>query len=409
VNRIMEKVDRSVIARPTPPVVGLIRPASAGSPRSVPQRAVVVMSQDIAQDGMKRLTKRRTAPPMLTLSNSASAAKRSRHHLRWDRGGYSQERECPDELESFWFGLLNSSTSSIHDDYDEDELDSFPSTSSSSACTIRPSPQAIERSCPPSDTSAPFSPPLQAAVPATSLWLSGQPAPLTTLPPVAAVSLPLPPPQDRPMISTWRTPAASAIPTVLNPVPLAAMVLPLERTTLALPPPHASGKPSAPAKQREGRNKNGRKEWSAEEDAAICVSVERHGYKWRLVAADVPGRTDDAVRNRWTRINELDRSALPSASSANAVSGGSGGGDVRGAAEGRRERQRTMDRIGWTREEDEKIMQGVSEFGHRWALIAPMLPGRAEHGIRNRYARLQALGAAAAYYVVGTETREMLM
>ena len=56
------------------------------------------------------------------------------------------------------------------------------------------------------------------------------------------------------------------------------------------------GKPGA-------RNTLGRKEWSAEEDATIMAAVEEHGQKWRIIAAKLPGRSDDAVRNRWKRLS----------------------------------------------------------------------------------------------------------
>ena len=54
--------------------------------------------------------------------------------------------------------------------------------------------------------------------------------------------------------------------------------------------------------ERGGRNTMGRKEWSAEEDAAILAAVQRHGQKWRVIAAELPDRSDDAVRNRWKRL-----------------------------------------------------------------------------------------------------------
>ena len=47
-----------------------------------------------------------------------------------------------------------------------------------------------------------------------------------------------------------------------------------------------------------------RKEWSAEEDALIRNGVEQLGCRWRVIAAQLPGRSDDAVRNRWSRLQE---------------------------------------------------------------------------------------------------------
>lgn len=47
-----------------------------------------------------------------------------------------------------------------------------------------------------------------------------------------------------------------------------------------------------------------RKEWTAAEDEIIREAVETVGPKWRKIAARLPGRSDDAVRNRWNRLHE---------------------------------------------------------------------------------------------------------
>ena len=51
------------------------------------------------------------------------------------------------------------------------------------------------------------------------------------------------------------------------------------------------------------------------------------------------------------------------------------------------------ERMSWTRKEDETIARSVSELGNKWHQIAERLPGRTEHAIRNRYARLMALSS----------------
>jgi len=48
-------------------------------------------------------------------------------------------------------------------------------------------------------------------------------------------------------------------------------------------------------------------EWRQEEDDAIVQMVRLHGRKWTKLASSFPGRTDNAVRNRFTRLCKLAR------------------------------------------------------------------------------------------------------
>jgi hypothetical protein len=52
---------------------------------------------------------------------------------------------------------------------------------------------------------------------------------------------------------------------------------------------------------------------------------------------------------------------------------------------------RGHERTSWTRAEDDVIMQGIAELGHKWYEIARRLPGRTDHAIRNRWSRLQSI------------------
>ena len=42
--------------------------------------------------------------------------------------------------------------------------------------------------------------------------------------------------------------------------------------------------------------------WTVEEDLLILQLVDQHGKKWSKIAAHLPGRTDNGVRNRWNRM-----------------------------------------------------------------------------------------------------------
>ena len=252
-----------------------------------------------------------------------------------------------------------------------------------------------------------------------------------------------------------------------------------------------------------------RKEWSAEEDARIRNGVEQLGCRWRVIAAQLPGRSDDAVRNRWSRLQEslrgstsqsrrtskedstcgADLSGIRSAGPSGSERGAWSAGSVRGAADhemGCDTRTEDADRVAnlrepwachgsstetmsdhshrcagmgagasssfpsclptrvgsnavgsrnsskcgkagggskstgrkcegggggqssyitshdgpppekkertsWTRAEDNVIIQGVAELGHKWYEIARRLPGRTDHAIRNRWSRLQSI------------------
>ena len=138
-----------------------------------------------------------------------------------------------------------------------------------------------------------------------------------------------------------------------------------------------------------GRNVIDRQAWSAEEDAAILRSVLVLGLKWLLVAAVLPGRSEDAVRIGWKRIREpkWELQIGNDGTSHFAYAKQPSHRKQRDSADDAKDERRCS----WSRKEDDTILQSVGEFGHRWNQIADRLPGRSEHAIRNRYARLQNL------------------
>jgi len=157
-----------------------------------------------------------------------------------------------------------------------------------------------------------------------------------------------------------------------------------------------------------------RKEWSLVEDDLIRHGVQRLGCKWRVIAAQLPGRSDDAVRNRWSRLQESMRvpeqrvppKPIGAASLAVPSTGGAAGSSAsdwavrqspvrleRKSVAEKKERVSwdKKERTSWTRAEDDIIVQCVAELGHKWFEIARRLPARTDHAIRNRWSRLQSI------------------
>lgn len=64
--------------------------------------------------------------------------------------------------------------------------------------------------------------------------------------------------------------------------------------------------------------------WSREEDMIILRAAEEHGTKWSRIAAQLEGRSDDAVRNRWNRLQQ--RARVQARTMLNGSLGAYGGG-----------------------------------------------------------------------------------
>ena len=146
------------------------------------------------------------------------------------------------------------------------------------------------------------------------------------------------------------------------------------------------------------RNTMGRKEWSAEEDATILAAVEEHGQKWRIIATKLPGRSDDAVRNRWKRLSAEKEQVAAAVADALGIPGDDKEAKAAAAREAKEARaaKPKPERLAWSKAEDAEIVRCVTEYGLKWGRISQNLPGRTAHAIRNRFHRLQTLQAEQA-------------
>jgi len=190
-------------------------------------------------------------------------------------------------------------------------------------------------------------------------------------------------------------------------------------SSLPLPVPKVSksGQTStaSQASDKNGaRNTLGRKEWTADEDQIIMSEVERVGQKWRVIAAKLPGRSDDAVRNRWKRLSAeaagqanavadalgiLAPVPLPLEDGAGAADDASTDGssvDGGAAPKPKPPPKPKAERLAWSKAEDAEIVRCVQTYGLKWGRISQNLPGRTAHAIRNRFHRLQQLQAEQA-------------
>merc|ERR1712006_59200 len=68
------------------------------------------------------------------------------------------------------------------------------------------------------------------------------------------------------------------------------------------PPPNHLGSHAVPL--LAARNVLERRDWTAGEDDMVRKGVATWGHRWRRIAEQLPGRSEDSIRNRWSRLKK---------------------------------------------------------------------------------------------------------
>lgn len=140
-----------------------------------------------------------------------------------------------------------------------------------------------------------------------------------------------------------------------------------------------------------GARKLKKEYWADSEDVFILGAVRRYGTQWAQIAVHMPGRSEDAVRNRWHRLRKMYMGPDPQGKWDQTKSW------LLEASEKAIEAIETVPipepadraRFAWTAEEDQLILDGVKAHGCKWRQIVAQLPGRSDSSARNRWLRLQ--------------------
>ena len=158
----------------------------------------------------------------------------------------------------------------------------------------------------------------------------------------------------------------------------------LEQAAAAAAAAGAVAQPAGKVVSTRRPSTKGKQGWTREEDMKIVQYVQLTGQKWAVIAALLPGRTDDAVRNRYLRLQKKKNAgeSLPGEEGA-----ATGGNKPLMTNEDLRECDGKKKGDMWTVEEDTQILEAVMRYGQKWQQISEHVPGRSANAVRNRFLR----------------------
>ena len=135
----------------------------------------------------------------------------------------------------------------------------------------------------------------------------------------------------------------------------------------------------------EGFSKRRKVGWTNTEDLTILAAVRRIGTQWQVIADNLRGRSADAVRNRWHRLqkthalndSEEGRSALDGLLIQAGIDANWCPSELTSASDSCREsveatciRGSDHGRSMWSAEEDRVIQDGVRQHGCKWRKVS---------------------------------------
>ena len=129
---------------------------------------------------------------------------------------------------------------------------------------------------------------------------------------------------------------------------------------------HVAG--AARANEEERERAKGRA-FSTEEDVTLRKARWQPGWTWKEITSQLPGRSERATRDRWTRLQQQD-----------ARVGGEGSAPPGSYPPAR---------VFWSAQEDATIRKARAEPGWSWKGITSQLPGRSKEAARERWRLLR--------------------
>jgi hypothetical protein len=142
--------------------------------------------------------------------------------------------------------------------------------------------------------------------------------------------------------------------------------------------------------------------WTSQQDELLSQLVSEHGEDWDAIHQMMNDRSIEQIRKRWTKILNPDLikgAFLPEEDEMILhfveEHGEHNGADIETVVPkwtGKQCRERWMNHLNpsithgnWTGAEDTLIFELYQRFGSHWSKIAPLVAGRTENSVKNRY------------------------